>query len=168
MNAKTKKDRRVGEALIGAILKGGGFSGFRFDTAFCLRFERSEPGEINGNEIPWIFELQILTEWWFGAKEDWKKRVKSFQEKHCLDTDEPLKAYELTCLRWSEGGTVDLINMGDNCLTIVFKNGKSLSISLESDVDFAWIVQEPNVSEEDSQWSVVCECGELFVRMPYS
>lgn len=166
MIVQTKKDRKISENLIQEILIGAGFSGFRFDTAFSLRFDRSKRTEIEGYELPWIFEIQILTEWWFGNKEEWERVVHSFDTKHCPDPEEPVKAYELTCLRWSDGSTVELIDFWDDCLSITFKNGKSLSISFESDEDFAWIIQEPNVPEENSQWSVVCENGEMFVRMP--
>lgn len=166
MIAETKKDRKIGENLIRAILNGAGFSGFRFDTAFSLRFDRSERTEIEGYELPWIFEVQILTEWWFGTKDEWKDVVQNFGAKHCTEPEEPIKSYELTCLRWSEGATVELIDFGNDCLSMIFKNGKSLSISFESDEDFAWIIKEPNIPEEKAQWSVVCECGEFFVRMP--
>lgn len=166
MISETKKDRVNAEKLIRIILQGAGFSGFRLDTNFNLKFDRSEQAEFNGHELPWIFEIQILGDWWIGSKEEWRRLVEIFDSIDSTESEEPIKSFELTRLRWTEGATIDSIDFYKDYFTINFKNKKSLSISCVSDEDYSWIIKEPNIAEVDSLWSIVCESSDFYIRSP--
>lgn len=168
--SETQKDRKMSEYLVKTLLNKSAFSGFSFDTSFTLRFCREGTTKIGKYRVPSEIEIVILTEWWFGTKKEWNEKLQQHIATmlcHNPEPQEPVQAYELTSLRWSEGALVEKIDFYENYMSIAFSNLKVISISFESDEDWAWIIRESNVSEVNSEWSVVCEGGEFFVRMPF-
>lgn len=162
----TEKNREKGEKLIHALLKGAGLSGFSFDTFFTLRFCRNEAVEFEGHILPWIFELQILSDWWFDSKDKWQSRVNQFDTRQLIEPDEPVKAFELASIRWMEGSDVDVVEIGEEVMMIKFRSGKTMTISLNSEEDYSWIVKGLEVPESKLMWSISCEDGELYVQTP--
>ena len=138
MMAQTLNDKEKAKEVICALLNDTGFSGFSFDTSFKLRFYRNKTAKYNGKTLPWEVQINILTEWWFGSKEDWLSKVSRMSCGKVQEQDEPVKAYELACLRWIEGSEVKKVTVNDHIMEILFQNGKLISMLLESEEDYAW------------------------------
>ena len=166
MAAVTVKDNEKSKQLSYELLVGCGLSGFRFDTSFTLYFSRENTGYYNNQQLPWSIELDLLGEWWLGTLEEWKSILEKLAPEQVPDPDEPVKAHQLTCLRWSEGSVVEQVQFDTEYMTITFKNKQSLSIELSSDEDYSWVIKEPNVDEPDAIWSVTCENTDLYMRTP--
>ena len=166
MTVQTLKEKERAKEVIYALFNDTGFSGFSFDTSFKLRFYRNNAAEYQGKTLPWEIQINILTDWWFGSKEDWIIKVSKMSCEQLQEQDEPIKAYELAYLRWMEDSVVQKVIVNDNTMEILFRNGKQISMLLESEEDYAWTIEEPNVLEPNALWSVACENCELFVRIP--
>jgi hypothetical protein len=162
--AATKHDLDKALELLFCWLVGSGFSGFKFDTGFSLYFSRGSEGSFCGYSLPWLMELQLLGHWWFGAEKEWLKKIDKIGEG--IEPDEPVKAFELTKLRWSEGALVKNVTYKDGIIAIDFANGLRISVSLESDDDYVLMLKETGVNEKDATWSVVCNGEDMYYRMP--
>jgi hypothetical protein len=155
--------------MIKALLKNTLFSGFSFDTSFTLRFSRGTE-YYDGQKLPFEIELCLLSNWWFDNKSNWLQKVENFKldsENEPVEPDEPTQAYELTCLRWSEGAVVKNVDIEERSISIAFENGKEITLSNKVEIDNSWMIKEAGVHEVDSNWLVVCDCdGEIFINTP--
>lgn len=149
--------------IIKTLLKNALFSGFSFDTSFTLRFSRGTE-YYNGQQLPFDIELCLLSDWRFDNKSNWLQKVENLK----LNSEhEPAQAYELTCLRWSEGAVVKNVDVEEGSISIAFENGKIITISNKVEMDNSWIIKEAGVREVNSNWLVVCDCdGEIFITIP--
>ena len=44
------------------------------------------------------FEINILSKWWFGSKDEWENKVKQLtSNRDLVEPEEPVIAYELAC-----------------------------------------------------------------------
>lgn len=163
--AKTRSGRKESLQLFSAWLEGAGLTGFRFDTGFSLYFSRGAK-TYNGFPLPNLIELQLLGEWWFGAQNDWLAQVELLGEG--VEPDEPLKAFRLTALRWSDGAVVQTTTFDEkeHTIGIVFENGVCLTVSLVTDDEYALLLKESDVREQDATWSVAVEDDGMHYRMP--
>ena len=114
------------------------------------------------NTLPQEFEIRILSDWWFNNKDEWISRVKQLTTYDLVEPDEPVLAYELACIRWNDGSEVDEVKFNNNNMIIIFRSGKTISISLESADDYAWIIEETQISKNKESWSIICDNGEIF------
>lgn len=150
--------------LLCAWLAGSCFSGFKFDIGFSLYFSRESESSYSSHALPWLSELQLLGEWWFGSKSEWLNKVNRFGDGVVLD--EPVKAFRLAKLRWAKGATVKNATYENGVITIYFENDTSVSVSLESDNEYALMLKETGVSKENSRWLVVCDSDDMFYKTP--
>lgn len=67
---------------------------------------------------------------------------------------------------WMEDSVVENVNFHDDRVEIMFKNERLISIMYYVDMDYSWVVEEFNSNHISSDWSVVCEDGEFYVRTP--
>lgn len=160
---KTKNDKFGALEFLVSWLIGAGFNGFRFDTAFSLFFYRDDKVFYNGTELPRDIEIHLLGDWWIGPLSEWKEKVAALG---CgVEPDEPVKAYELAKLRWTEGACIKDVSFTENTLSVTFENDLILSIALQCDDEYAFVVKESGVDEEDAEWSVTCENDNCYYRV---
>lgn len=150
--------------LIQALFAETSFTGFSFDTNFTLIFNRMRSISFNGKMLPLEIKITILSEWWMGSKEDWDELTSKFDTSNAVEPDEPVQAFELAILRWSENSNVEEISLLKGNLTIAFRNGKAITILSDSIEDFAWIIEERKYTSIKSEWSIVCENDKIFVN----
>jgi hypothetical protein len=162
MDIKTKNDKSITLEILFDWLIGAGFNGFRFDTAFSLYFYQDSKVFYKGSELPRAIEMHLLGDWWIEPSNEWKKRVEKLG--FGIEPDEPIKAYELAKLRWTEGSSIKDITFLDSKISIIFENDVVLSISLQCEDEYAFMVKEVGVYEEDVEWLVTCENGNFFYR----
>lgn len=167
MHYKMKKEYSGEKEVICEMLRNMSFTEFTFHTNFELKFSRCKNTELKGKHLPEEVKLAILTDWWFGSKEEWDNKVKQLTAGlNLIEPDEPVLSYELTCLRWMENSEVDSISFEDYNMKIMFKCGKSISISYYNEMDYSWIISECNTNDLSNRWNVICEDGEFFVSIP--
>lgn len=159
MSVETKQELPLVSEIIQALFSDCGFDGFRFNTSFSLRFTRDKQGQYEDQNLPWAIELLLEGDWWFDAKDTWDIRVSNLAPADSVDPEEPIQAYDLAHLRWSEGSGLESVKISSEFLVLTFKNGKILSVSSKPIEGPSWIVE--SVGDEDV-WSVVCEGGEFF------
>jgi len=162
MTTITKNDKNTMMELMCAWLTGAGFSGFRFDTAFTLYFIRDKSAAYNGFELPWQIELHLLGDWWIGSFNEWSDKVERLGQG--VEPDEPVKASELALLRWSDGASVKNVTLSDEVMIIIFDNKTELSLSLVCEDEYIFSVNEFNVREEATNWSVTCDGDNYYYR----
>lgn len=163
MMISTRNDKGTALEILVRWLTGAGFSGFRFDTSFSLFFYRDVSASYMGSELPCASELHLLGDWWVGSTGEWHDKVDKLGVG--IEPDEPVKAYELTKLRWSEGTRVKNVSLSENVLAIAFQD-ETICIAMQTDDEYAILLKEPGVNEEEAQWSVTCVNESCFCRCP--
>ncbi len=149
--------------VVGLMLEGTVLDKFTFHTGFELTFSRISNED---NVLPIIIKLNIETKWWFGEFDEWNQKVKNCTEKlNIVEPDEPVLAFELAVLRWSEESMVEKVSIEKDYTTLTFSCGKSITLQNYDEIGCAWELIEcyPNNS-----WSVICENGEFEITSPYA
>lgn len=165
---QTVQDSKVGEEVARSLLEGSGFAGFSFSTQFTLRFSRSRPDTYAGKALPAEIEIVLHGSWRFGEENEWREHVARIAPTNAVEPEEPVQAWELAHLRWTDGATVRSLLIADGALSIRFENGRILTALAETDGgDTAWAIAVAGVPESDFSWSVVSAGGEVFVRTPH-
>jgi hypothetical protein len=169
MNAATRRTDTVeAERVLRELLCGMGFAGFCFESAFRLRFAGEARQTAVGQKVPSEVELTIESEWWFGTKEEWRAKLNRLASPEAVQPEEPVQAYCLALLRWSEGSGVASVALTDEILQITTEGGATITMSCAVEGgDFAWRLAEAGVPEHEALWSVSCASdGALYVRNP--
>ena len=165
---QTVQDAKLGEEVARSLLEGSGFAGFSFSTQFTLRFSRSRPDTYVGKALPAEIEIVLHGAWRFGEENDWRGHVMRTAPTDAVEPEEPVQAWELAHLRWTDGATVQSVLVADGALWIRFENGRILTALAETDDgDTAWAIAVAGVPEPDSSWSVLSAGGAVFVRTPH-
>lgn len=151
--------------LLKALLCDTGLAGFTFNTSFSLRFERNNAASFLGDELPWCVELRLDAEWGFGDIESWQKRVACEGPSGSPSPDEPIQAFELARLRWTDGANISDVAFDGRVLRIFFDNQTQLFVDSQES-DSYWDIIEYGVPENDAKWNVVCEGSVLSVNFP--
>ncbi|WP_052555571.1 hypothetical protein [Enhygromyxa salina] len=164
---RTKQDGAQGERVAQALLSGAGFSAFTFSTSFSLRFSRDRPGSLLGYPLPAEVELDLDARWWLDDEQEWKAKVARLAPEGAVEPEEPVQAYELAALRWTEGTTVVSVVVSAGMISVRFGNGRLLTATGNAEDDGrAWTLSETGVAEKSARWSVCSEGGVIFVRAP--
>jgi len=163
INQEEKKSKEIIQKLFESTF----LSGFRFNTNFTLEFSREITSHYEHIILPQHFSITILTDWWFGLQKDWMIKVNNLNNlnnNNAIEPEEPVQAFELASLRWSDSPEVRKVQFNEKCMTLVFANGKKISILCESDEDYAWIIEENSFPRNNSKWSAVCEDRKIYVE----
>lgn len=67
------------ENILRVLLEGASLGSFLFHTHFQLNFDCEAGKKLGEKEIPKEVCLSILSNWWFGDKEEWDKSVLEFK-----------------------------------------------------------------------------------------
>ena len=153
MNTTSNLSRSI--ELLSQWLVGAIFIGFRFGSNFTLFFDRQTQGSFEGKSLPWQVRLDLLEVWWLGGEQEWAKKVS--EHGSGVEPDEPVKAFELAKLRWSEGAVVESITADENRLDVFLKNGETLHVLLTKEDEFSYSVSENKENSDDSDWSVTLD-----------
>lgn len=160
----TKNDADKAIDLVGQWLKGAIYVGFRFDSNFTLFFDCNRERSFAGYRLPWQIQLNLLEDWWIGDRQNWAEKVS--RDGEGVEPDEPVKAFELAKLRWTEGASISEGLLDERGLKIRFNNGISLETALICEDEYCFSISEFDVSDERSKWSVVLDSEGLHVRTP--
>jgi hypothetical protein len=166
MSLQIKESKEKSEEISKLLLMDTFFTGFSFHTSFTLTFSRNQSNIYQGVSLPPTVELHLLNDWWFYSKEEWNSRLKQFPNCEAIEPDEPVQSFELANLRWMNDSIVTDVNFSEDGLCIVFKNGKSLTVSSKAVEGYSWMINELDVDEINSLWSVVCENESFYVKAP--
>jgi hypothetical protein len=166
MSPQTEENQEKSEEISKLLLMDTFFSGFSFHTSFTLTFSRDQSKFYQGVNLPPNIRLHLLNDWWFYSKKEWNSRLKQFPQCEAIEPDEPVQSFELANLRWMNDSIVTDVNFSEDGLCIVFKNGKSLTVSSKAVEGYSWMIDELEVDEIDSIWSVVCEDERFYVKVP--
>jgi len=156
-------DTAKAEQQINELLCGTYFYGYSFNTSFVLEFSRSFSESVSA--LPVTLKLYLPGgDFWFQSKEEWNGKLSLFNSQNDADlwkVEEPLQAFELTRLRWSENSEVSSVLLTDGTLAIMFKNGWELNISCAPVEGPAWILEGYSQNDENSNCTITCENGEI-------
>ena len=154
--------------VIHALLEGAFFHSFTFNQYFRLAFDCQRDKEFKDKKLPQEITLSILSDWWFGNKEEWNCTVKRMTEGcNYVEPEEPVLAFKLAALRWSGGAYIDSVNITPEKTELIFSDGEHITI-LNNDIeDCAWEIYETNYKDRNNCWSVLCDCnGEISYDIP--
>lgn len=155
---KNKKDIEI---ILKDLLVGMYLTEFGFHTSFVLKFSRNDTNDVHSVKE---LSLQILSDWWFNSKCEWDTRVKNMTLGETLvEPEEPVLAYDLARLRWSEGTQIESVEFSRSKLLLYFKNGEYISILNNSEEDYDWTLNETNFDEKEKPYSIICEAGTLHM-----
>jgi hypothetical protein len=167
MSPKTEESKEKSIEISKLLLMDTFFSGFSFHTSFTLTFSRNQSKIYQGVSLPPTIELHLLNDWWFNSKKEWDSRLKQFPYCEAIEPDEPVQSFELANLRWMNDSIVSDVIFSEDGICIVFKNGKSLTVSSKAVEGYSWMINELGVDEINSKWSVVCEDESFYVKAPH-
>ena len=152
------------KALIRNLFVGSHFTGFSFDTCFILKFNRSDEIDIKDCKFGGDFKITVLSELWFGEKRNWTDEIKKFPEIDCADGYEPISAYYLSCLRWSDGAEIFDVLFEKDVMKLIFINGTVISVVNNDGIDHSWIICETNTKHNRYSWEIICDDNEFYVN----
>lgn len=153
--------------IINALLEEAGLNAFIFDTNFRLKFICKTDNIFNGKKLPMEITFSILSDWWFGNKDRWNHMVKKMTEDFTyVEPEEPVLAFKLAALRWSDGSIIESINISPEKTELKFCCGESITILNNNKGNCAWEIYETNFTDVNNCWSVVCEEGKIFYNIP--
>lgn len=160
MNLPSDAESLINKWLIGAI-----FIGFRFGSNFTLLFDRQSESRYGDRILPWHIKLDLFESWFFGDKTEWLKRVQ--KNGQGVEPDEPVKSFELTKLRWSEGAVVSSVLADDTKLILGFENGTTINVQLSEVDEYAYSIKENRESDHNvEEWSITLDEEGIFVNTP--
>lgn len=154
--------------LINDVLAGAVLDEYIFNTSFTLVFVQTY-SSIDGIQIPYRLSLRILSEWWFGEKDEWIKFVHKFTiGMDYVEPDEPVLAYRLTALRWNSNAKISSVFISREYLRIVFDNKEFITISNYSIEDNSWEMwdEQSLYTEVTKRIYFICEEGNVFFNIP--
>lgn len=162
----TNKTERIIE-FINKLLINTTIERFSFDQFYTIVFSRKLPGKYKGWDLPLTISLHIENHWWFNSKEEWEDRIQQFPKSKSPDNDEPIQAYELAMIMWSEDTTVLSVSLNKEVMRINFASGRVLNISNEVEESEAWAIYETGTSLGNARWSIVSEGGkDIWTNIP--
>jgi hypothetical protein len=162
----TAQDDDEARDIAKVLLEHTGFAGFTFSTQFSLRFSRDRPGTFRGHALPAEVELVLHGDWWLDDLDDWRLRVARLAPVGAVEPEEPVQAYELALLRWTENTTVSSVELSGNSLRLRFGNGRVLTADGDEAEGRSWTIGIPGVDEPSARWWVAADGGALYVRAP--
>ena len=81
--------------IVHALLEGAFLASFIFHTHFQLIFDCQRDKEFKDKKLPREITLSILSDWWFGDKEEWDRTVKRMTEgRDYVEPEEPVLAFK--------------------------------------------------------------------------
>ena len=111
--------------------------------------------------------LSISSDWWFGDKKEWDKIVDKLTNGfNFVEQDEPVLAFELAALRWTDGSVINSVDLSSEKLELKFECGASITIMNHTEMDYAWEIYEEKFNDYNNRWSVLCEDGKIYYNMP--
>ncbi len=147
--------------IIKYLFEGAGLAGFTFHANFQLRFCCSSKKSWDNKNCPSEIYLNIMSDWWFGHKDGWSNLVTELTRKFdFIEPEEPVLAFKLAALRWTEGSTISSIRLSDESLELQFECGEKIVILNRGDSGAAWEVFGNDLKTD---WSVVCEDGKIYL-----
>ena len=151
--------------IVKALLEGAGLSAFVFHTHFQLEFFCDTNKKYNGKRLPHHVILTIQGDWWFGDKQEWDETVRKMTAGFTyVEPDEPVLAFKLAALRWTESSTVSSVALTPEKVVIMFHCGESITILNQDDCEGEppWEIVESGYSSSDSPWYAGCAEGEII------
>lgn len=153
--------------ILNVLLEGAGLDAFIFHTNFQLKFCCENRKKFNGKDIPMQINLSISSDWWFGDKKEWDKIVDKLTNGfNFVEQDEPVLAFELAALRWTDGSVINSVDLSSEKLELKFECGASITIMNHTEMDYAWEIYEEKFNDYNNRWSVLCEDGKIYYNMP--
>lgn len=154
--------------IVNVLLEGAGLSSFTFHTSFQLLFCCDSRKKFDDKNIPNEITLSILGDWWFGNKKEWNMLVNKLTGGfHFIEPDEPVLAFKLAALRWSDGSIIDSVKLSSEKLQLRFECGDSITImNSDESSDCAWEIFERSCKNYSNCWSVWCEDGKVYHNVP--
>ena len=153
--------------IVNVILEEAKLESFIFDTNFRLKFECKVEKEFEGKKLPREVTLSILSDWWFGNKENWDYTVKKMTEGcNFVEPEEPVLAFKLAALRWSDGSDIVSVNISAQEIDLMFRCGETVTILNNYKHEIAWEIFETNFNNVNDCWSVVCDEGRIYYNIP--
>lgn len=149
--------------LINLLFEGSNFTGFMFGCHFILMFSRSSERFFEGKRVPKEFKLTIMSDWRFGSNKEWETYKKKFDTNNFVEEDEPVQAFLLTALRWSENSMVVGVDFCNDEICIKFKGEKEMYVNNNEEVDYSWIIEEIKYNSQVVDWSIICENNKIFL-----
>lgn len=154
-------DRSSAKEILSQWLIGSYFNSFNFGGNFALFFNQPEETKYGDRVLPKDFELFILEDWWIGNRQVWDKKIAELGSG--VQPDEPVKAYELAKLRWSEGAQVRRFSLTDDVCEIEFYNGFIICISVTGEDDFCFKANEASFVKELPKFNFQFDRNGLFM-----
>lgn len=155
--------------ILNYLLEDADFLSFSFDCNFSLVFCCKQKDDI---ELPTYITLTIEGDWWFGNKSTWNHIVKEMTENNnYIEPEEPVLAFKLAALRWSDGAAISKIELSEKYLFISFYSGDSISISNQTNMDceVTWEIVESgfDIKRRNHYWWVSCDIlGNIDYNIP--
>ena len=117
--------------------------------------------------FPEELALVLEDDWWVDSAEmNWSCFYNELAPKNHIEPDEPVKAYLLALLRWSDGAVVKDVVFDDEKISIIFENNWKVSISLKNKEESLFCLTGVSSMGNDSKWSVTYENGEFYHSQP--
>lgn len=155
------------ENILRVLLEGASLGSFLFHTHFQLNFYCEAGKKLGEKEIPREVHLSILSNWWFGDKEEWDKTVKKLTEGlDFIEPEEPVLEFKLAALRRIEGASIQSVKLTSEKLEIIFECGEIITILNNGEEDCAWELFNLDCDGNNHGWYVVCEGGDISSVMP--
>lgn len=125
--------------LISSVFLNANFNGFSFDQFFLLKFFHESPISINDKLVREV-EIFIESDIYFDELCNWDDYISSFPPNSSSEPSEPVIAFELASIRWSNNFKVRDVDITNDEVRLHFDETKILSFKNSLDYSDAWIL----------------------------
>ena len=144
------------------LFVGRGLVNISFGTSFRLLFGHYNVAPGNRPSPPLEVVVDVLGAFWINDRGDWNRKIAEVPSS-VVEPSEPVMAYELARLRWTEDSEVVGVTGDHERVVFTLKNQEAISFSMFSEDEFAFLAAD-DADERQSRLSICCDRGIFFGR----
>ncbi|WP_437722025.1 hypothetical protein [Sorangium sp. So ce861] len=111
--------------------------------------------------------MTIEADWRIGDEADWQAKMSRLAPEGAVEPEEPVQAYELALMRWSDGSDVVDVALTEEELRITTRGGAAIVVGSSVEPgETAWHIGQRGAPEHEATWSVCCMDGVVYVKRP--
>lgn len=144
------------------LFVGRSLSYFCFGTYFRLHFGHYAVAPGSRPPPPFEVIVDVLGDFWINDKADWEGKVADVPSS-VVEPSEPIMAYELARLRWTQDSDVIDVSGDDEKIVFTLKNRETINFSMFGGDEFAFLATD-DADETKGELSICCDQGVLYAR----
>ena len=133
-----------------------------FGTHFRIHFGHCAVASGSRPLPPLEVIVDILGDFWINDKDGWTRKVADVPSS-VVEPSEPVMAYELARLRWTQDSEDISVTGDDERIVFTLMNRETINFSMFSEDEFAFLATD-DADETKGELSICCDRGIFYAR----